>query len=69
LYGHLNFFLVPQFVDINVKINKKKSSFSIPDIMDVLAKSFIRAVTEEEQDTKIDLPKGFIWKQVQGNSK
>ena len=30
--------------------------------MDVHLESFMNPVTGEEQDTKIQLPKGFIWK-------
>jgi hypothetical protein len=30
--------------------------------MDVQVESFVNPVTGEEQDTKIQLPKGFIWK-------
>ena len=30
--------------------------------MDVQLKSFKNPVTGEEQDTKIQIPKGFIWK-------
>ena len=30
--------------------------------MDVQIESFVNPVTGEEQDTKIQLPKGFIWK-------
>ena len=30
--------------------------------MDVQVENFINPVTGEEQDTKIHLPKGFIWK-------
>jgi ubiquinone/menaquinone biosynthesis C-methylase UbiE len=44
------------------RIDDKKSSFFIPDIMDVQIESFVNPVTAEEQDTKIQLPKGFIWK-------
>ena len=54
--------LEPQFVDINVKIEGKKSSFSVSDVMDVQVEGFTNPVTGEEQDTKIQLPKGFIWK-------
>lgn len=54
--------LDPQFVDIVAKIDGKKSSFSIPGILDVQVESFKNPVTGEEQDTKIELPKGFIWK-------
>jgi hypothetical protein len=60
--GTFKYYLEPQFVDINVKIDGKKSSFSVSDIMDVHLESFVNPVTGEEQDTKIQLPKGFIWK-------
>ena len=60
--GTFKYFLEPQSVDINVKVDGKKSSFSVSDIMDVQVESFINPVTGEEQDTKIQLPKGFIWK-------
>lgn len=56
------YLLEPQFVDISSKIDGKKSTFSIPDIIDVEIESFVNPVTGEEQDTKIQLPKGFIWK-------
>ena len=54
--------LDPQFVDIDVKIDGKKSSFSVPGIIDVQLENFKNPVTGDEQDTKIQLPKGFIWK-------
>jgi hypothetical protein len=40
----------------------KKSSFSVPGIIEVQSESFVNPVTGEEQDTKIQLQKGFIWK-------
>jgi hypothetical protein len=43
-------------------IDGRKSSFSVPGIMDVQLENFKNPVTGEEQDTKIQLPKGFIWK-------
>jgi hypothetical protein len=49
-------------VDINKTINGKKSSFSILGVMDVQVESFRNPVTGEEQETKIQLPKGFIFK-------
>ena len=52
----------PQFVDIHMDIDGKKSSFSVPGIIDVKLENFINPVTGDEQDTKIQLPKGFIWK-------
>jgi hypothetical protein len=60
--GTFKYFLEPQFVDINANIDGKKSSFSVPDVMDVQVESFTNPVTGEEQDTKVQLPKGFIWK-------
>jgi hypothetical protein len=60
--GTFSRFLDPQFVDIDANMDGKKSSFSVPGIIDVMVESFRNPVTGEEQDTKIQLPKGFIWK-------
>lgn len=60
--GTIKYFLEPQFVDITVKIDGKRSSFSVPDLIDVQVEPFKNPVTQEEQDTKIQLPNGFIWK-------
>ena len=49
-------------MDIKVNLNGKKSSFSVPGVLDVQTESLINPVTGEEQDTKIQLPKGFIFK-------
>jgi hypothetical protein len=54
--------LEPQFVDINSKIDGKKSNFSVPGVVNVEAESFKNPVSGEEQDTKIQLPIGFVWK-------
>jgi hypothetical protein len=56
------FILEPQYVDINRTIKGKKSSFSVPGVMDVQVESFKNPVTGEEQETKIQMPKGFIFK-------
>jgi hypothetical protein len=56
------YLLDPQFVDINISVDGKKSSFSVPGIIDVQLENFKNPVTGEEQDTKINLPKGFIFK-------
>jgi hypothetical protein len=60
--GTIKYLLEPQFVNIDAKIDGKKSRLSIPDVLDVQVESFKNPVTGEEQDTKIQLPKGFIWK-------
>jgi hypothetical protein len=61
----IKYFLEPQFVDIKVRINGRKSSFSVPNVMDVQLENFKNPVTGEEQDARIQLPKGFIWKVAQ----
>jgi hypothetical protein len=58
----MKYILDPQYVDINAKIDGRKSSFSVPEIMEVQVENFKNPVTGEDQDTKIQLPKGFIWK-------
>jgi hypothetical protein len=60
--GTFKYILDPQYVDINAKIDGRKSSFSVPGIIDVQVENFINPVTGEEQDTKVQLPKGFIFK-------
>ena len=45
-----------------MNIDGRRSSFSVPGIIDVKLENFINPVTGAEQDTKIQLPKGFIWK-------
>jgi hypothetical protein len=57
-----SYFLEPQFVDIKINLNGKKSSFSVAGVMDVQTEGFANPVTGEEQDTKIQLPKGLVWK-------
>jgi hypothetical protein len=60
--GTFKYILEPQFVDIAVKLDGKNSSFSVPDVMDVQVESFTNPVTGQEQETMVQLPKGFIWK-------
>ena len=58
----IRFFLEPQNVDVTVNIGGKRSSFSVPVIIDIRSESFVNPVADEEQDTRIQLPKDFIWK-------
>ena len=51
--GIFSRFLEPQFVDTNAKIDGKKSSFSLPGIVNVEVESFKNPVTGDEQDTKL----------------
>jgi hypothetical protein len=54
--------LDPHFVDIQMNVDGRRSSFSVPGIIDVQLENFVNPVTGQEQDTKVQLPKGFIWK-------
>ena len=57
------YILDPQYVDINAKVDGKRSSFSVADgVIDVQVENFVNPVTGEEQDTKLQLPNGFIFK-------
>ena len=57
------YILDPQFVDIRAKVDGRKSSFSIPDgRINVQFENFVNPVSGEEQDVKLQLPKGFIFK-------
>src|ERR671914_2417430 len=58
--GTFSRFLDPQFVDINAKIDGRKSSFSVPGIVNVEVESFTNPVTGEEQDTKIQIPRIYM---------
>jgi hypothetical protein len=58
----LDYVLEPQFVDINARLDGKKSSFSVPGVIEVQLENFINPVTGDVQEIKIQLPNGFIWK-------
>ena len=60
----IKYFLEPQFVDVQVKIDGRKSWFSVPGVLEVQTDSFKNPVTGEEGDARITLPKGFIWKEA-----
>ena len=58
----VKYLLDPQIVDVHINVDGRKSSFSVPGIIDVKLENFRNPVTGEDQDTMIQLPKGFIWK-------
>ena len=57
----IKFMLDPKMVEIKKKIEGKKSSFSVPGVLDVELESFKNPVTGAEQNTKLQLPEGFIF--------
>jgi hypothetical protein len=58
----LKYILDPQFVKITAKINGIRSTFSVPGILNVQLENFVNPVTGDEQNTRIQLRQGFIWK-------
>ena len=60
----IKYVLDTQYVDIAVKIDGRKSSFSVPGIIDVETENFRNPVTGQEEDTKLTLPQGFIFKEA-----
>jgi hypothetical protein len=58
----MKYILDPQFVEVKSKLDGKKSSFSVPGMIEVAIESFKNPVTGAEQETKIQIPNGFIFK-------
>jgi hypothetical protein len=52
----------PQFVKIERKVDGRKSWFKVPGVLDVAVAPFLNPVDASEQDVRLELPKGFIWK-------
>jgi hypothetical protein len=51
-----------QFVTIEKRIDGRKSWFRIPGVLEASLAPFVGPVDGKEQDVKIQLPNGFIWK-------
>ncbi len=58
----LKYGLDPQYVKIEKKIDGRKSWFKVPGVLDVALGPHVSPVDGKEQDVKIQLPGGFIWK-------
>jgi len=56
------YLLDPISAEIKYKIDGKRSSFSIPGVLNVELESFRNPVTGEESETELHLPAGFIFK-------
>lgn len=56
--------LEPQFVDVRFKIDGRRSSFSVSGVLDAELEPFKNPKTGEESDTRVTIPKGFIWKEA-----
>lgn len=58
----LRYELEPEFVPIVMQVDGKRSSFSVPGVLEVQLAPHIDPVSGNEQDVQINLPNGFIWK-------
>ena len=52
----------PQIVAIDMKVEGKRSRFTVPGVLNVQLSPHIDAASGNEQDVQINLPNGFIWK-------
>jgi hypothetical protein len=53
--------LDPQFVPVQIRVDGKRGSFSVPDVLEVQLAPHVDPVSGGEQEVQISLPKGFIW--------
>jgi hypothetical protein len=53
--------LDPQFVPVQIRVDGKRSSFSVPGVLEVQLAPHVDPVSGNEQEVQISLPKGFIW--------
>ncbi len=53
--------LDPQFGPVLIRIDGKRSSFSVPGVLEVQFTPHVDPVSGSEQEVQVSLPKGFIW--------
>jgi len=58
------YFLDPVQAEIKYKIDGKRSSFSVPGVLEVETQSFKNPVTGQESDPELHLATGFIWQKA-----
>ncbi|MBI3767479.1 MAG: DUF1326 domain-containing protein [Deltaproteobacteria bacterium] len=54
----------PVFTPIEFHIDGRRSAFRVPNAVEVAMVPFVNPVSGEEQDIRVNLPKGFIWRSV-----
>jgi hypothetical protein len=55
---------VPVFTRIEFEVAGRRSAFRVPGAVEVALVPFVNPVSGEEQDVRVNLPKGFIWRSV-----
>jgi hypothetical protein len=53
--------LGPQFVPIQIRVDGKRSNFSVAGVLEVQLAPHLDPVSGNEQEVQVSLPKGFIW--------
>jgi hypothetical protein len=53
--------LDPQFAPVQIRVDGKRSKFSVPGVLEVQLAPHVDPVSGNEQDVQVSLPKGFIW--------
>ena len=46
---------------VQIRVDGKRGSFSVPDVLEVQLAPHVDPVSGNEQEVQISLPKGFIW--------
>jgi hypothetical protein len=54
----------PVYAPIEFTVDGRRSSFRVPGAVEVAMAPFVNPVSGEEQDVRVNLPKGFIWRSV-----
>jgi hypothetical protein len=54
----------PVFAPVDFKVDGRRSGFRVPGAVEVAMVPFVNPVSGEEQDVRLNLPKGFIFKTV-----
>jgi hypothetical protein len=57
----MRYSLDPQFVPVRIRVDGKRSNFSVPGVLEVQLAPHVDPVSGNEQDVQVSLPKGFIW--------
>ena len=54
----------PVYAPIEFVVDGRRSAFRVPGAVGVAMAPFVNPVSGEEQDVRVNLPKGFIWRSV-----
>jgi hypothetical protein len=61
----MRYTLDPESVPIEMRVDGKRSRFAVPGVLEVQLAPHIDPTSGQEQEVRVDLPNGFIWKNAQ----